>query len=350
MKNEHIRLGTKDKIALFDNLSTMLKAGISILEAVDSLLEDSKGPQKKLLTAIRTDLTQGKQLHDSFARFPDAFDKVTVNIIKASEEAGNLDVALKDIKTHIQKEMEFLDKVKSAMIYPSVILMVFAIVLTVILVFVMPKLSSVFSRMKVELPLPTKVLMFMSHIILENTIPLIVGIVLSIFFLIVLYQKKRSFVLGFFFSLPLISDLIKLIDITRWTRSMALLLASGLTLTSTLELCEQIMWRKDMQKLVRHCHDSILSGKRFAVGLRDGKGLVPMMVVKLVEAGEKTGTLEKAMQDVSDHMDYEVQRSLTTLTALLEPMMLLFIGLVVGGMMLSIIAPIYGLIGQVGQR
>jgi len=350
MNTKKISLATKDKIALFDNLSTMLGAGISILEAVDSLLEDSKGNQKKLLTELRQDLTQGKQVYASFDRFPNAFDKVTINIIRASEEAGTLDVALKDIKTHIQKEMEFLDKIRSAMIYPLVILFVFVLVMLLILIFVMPKLASVFGRMNVELPLPTKILMFMSDIILHNTIPLVAGIILAIAGIIVLYLKKRSFVLGIFFSLPLISGLIKQIDIARFTRSMALLLSSGLTITNTLELCEEIVWRKDMQKLVAHTQKSVLSGKRFAEGIRDGKGLIPMIVIKLIEAGEKTGSLDKAMQDVSEHMDYEVQRSLNTLTTLLEPIMLLFIGIVVGGMMLSIIAPIYSLIGQVGSR
>ncbi len=350
MDTKKLSLPTKDKIALFDNLSTMLGAGISILEAVDSLLEDSKGNPKKLLSELRQDLTQGKQVYASFERFPNTFDKVTINIIRASEEAGTLDVALKDIKKHIQKEMEFLDKIRSAMIYPIVIMVVFFLVMLLILIFVMPKLASVFGRMDVELPLPTKILMFLSDLIIHNTIPLIIGIVLVIVGFILLYLKKRAFVLRIFFSLPLISGLIKQIDIARFTRSMALLLSSGLTITNALELCEEIVWRRDMQKLVAHTQKSVLSGKRFAEGIRDGKGLIPMIVIKLVEAGEKTGSLDKAMQDVSEHMDYEVQRSLNTLTTLLEPVMLLFIGIVVGGMMLSIIAPIYSLIGQVGSR
>ncbi len=350
METKKLSLQTKDKIALFDNLSTMLAAGISILEAVDSLLEDSKGNQKKLLSELRQDLTQGKQVYASFARFPNTFDKVTVNIIRASEEAGTLDVALKDIKKHVQNEMEFLDKIRSAMIYPIVIMVVFFLVMLLILIFVMPKLASVFGRMDVELPLPTKILMFMSDLIIHNTLALIAGVILLIFGFIVLYIKKRAFVLRIFFSFPLISGLIKQIDIARFTRSMALLLSSGLTITNALELCEEIVWRRDMQKLVAHTQKSVLAGKRFADGIRDGKGLVPMIVIKLVEAGEKTGSLDKAMQDVSEHMDYEVQRSLNTLTTLLEPVMLLFIGVVVGGMMLSIIAPIYSLIGQVGAR
>lgn len=347
MNVERISLSTKDKIALFDNFSTMLGAGISILEAVDSLLEDSKGNQKKLLTSLRKDLTQGRQISSSFSRYPDTFDKVTLNILKAAEEAGTLDVTLKDIKIHIQKEMEFTDKVKSAMIYPALIFCVFIGVMIVILTFVMPKMASVFTRMKVELPLPTKILIFSSNFIMTNTVPLIIAVILFIIGLILLFKYKKTFMMGIFFSLPLISGLIKQIDITRFTRSMALLLSSGITLTNALQLSQQVVWRKDMQRLIKHIYDAVLSGKRVSDAVREGHGLVPTIVIKLIEAGEKTGSLDKAMQNISENMDYEVQRTLTTLLSLLEPVMLVFIGFAVGGMMISIIAPIYGLIGQV---
>lgn len=350
MNTNTISLPTKEKIALIDNLATMLAAGISILETVDSLIEDSKGNQKKLLQVVRQDLTQGKQLHISFARFPRVFDKVTIHIIKAAEEAGTLDETLQDIKTHIQKEMEFLDKVKSAMVYPLVIFFVFVVVLLLILVFVIPKMAGVFTRMNVELPLPTQILIFLSNLIVHNTILLTAGFIALIGGTIFMYKKNKRLVLGVFFSLPLIENLIKQIDITRFTRSMALLLGSGLTVTNALELCEEVVLRRDMQKMIRHTHTTVMAGKRISEGIRDAKGLMPMLVIKLIEAGERTGSLDKSMQNTSEHMDYEVQRTLALLTTLLEPLMLVFIGFVVGGMMLSIIAPIYNIIGQIGNR
>ncbi len=350
MFNRGISLSTKDKIALLGNLATMLAAGISILETVDSLLEDSKGNQKKLLQELRSDLVQGKHVYASFARFPLVFDNVTVNIIRASEEAGSLDVTLKDIKKHMQKEMEFMDKVRSAMIYPIMIFIVFLLVLIMILVFVMPKMASVFSRMKAELPLPTKIMIAASNFIVNNTVVLIGGIIAATVLFIVIYRTKKTLITSIFFALPLISGLIKQIDITRFSRSMGLLLSSGLTVTSALELCEKIVWRRDVQHMVKHTRTTVLSGKRLSEGLRDYKGMVPMLMIKMIEAGEKTGSLDSAMQDISENMDYEVSRTLAMLTTLLEPLMLIVIGGIVGGMMLSIIAPIYNLIGQVGTR
>ncbi len=350
MFNQGISLSTKDKIALLGNLATMLAAGISILEAVDSLLEDSKGGQKKLLQELRNDLIQGKHVYASFARFPQIFDNVTVNIIRASEEAGSLDVTLKDIKQHMQKEMEFIDKIRSAMIYPIMIFIVFLLVLIMILVFVMPKMASVFSRMKADLPLPTKIMIATSSFIVNHYIALIAGIIAFIILFIVVYKTKKMLITSIFFSLPLISGLVKQIDITRFSRSMGLLLSSGLTVTSALELCENIVWRQDVQNMVKHTRKTVLGGKRLSEGLRDYKGMVPMLMIKMIEAGEKTGSLDKAMQDISENMDYEVSRTLALLTTLLEPLMLIVIGGIVGGMMLSIIAPIYNLIGQVGAR
>jgi type II secretory pathway component PulF len=345
----NIALSAKDVIALFDNLSTMLGAGISILESVDSLLEDAKGSQKLLLTELRNDLSQGKQIYISFQRFPKIFNPVTIHILKASEEAGTLDVTLKDLKNHIQGEMEFIDKVRSAMIYPAIILSVFVLVMLVILVFVMPKLTSVFGRMSVELPIQTQLLMNLSAFIIKNPWQVVLMTIGAILTFVLIWQRKKDLILRVFFALPLISSLVAKIDIARFTRSMGLLLSSGLTITNSLELCQDIVFRKDMRELVAHTRNNILSGRRFSDGFRDGKGLVPMLVIKLTEAGERTGTLDQAMQHITEHMDYEVKRSLATLTSLLEPIMLLFIGLVVGGMMLSIIAPIYSMIGSVGR-
>ena len=350
MNTQHLTLSYKDKITLLSNFSTMLTAGISILETVDSLLEDSKGNQKKLLQVLREDLTQGKHMYISFSKFPGIFDKVTVNIIKASEESGSLDVTLKDIKTHIQKEMEFIDKIRSAMMYPILIGIVFVLVLLGILIFVIPRMASVFIRMRLELPLPTKILIFMSNFITQNSIVLIVGFIVSVILIIFIYKKNRVIIFSVIFSVPGISELIKQMDITRFTRSMSLLLSSGLTITQALELSEEVVLRRDISHLVKHAKNELIAGKRLSEGLRSQKNLIPGMVIKLIEAGEKTGSLDKSLQDISEYMDYQVSRTLETLTTLIEPIMLILIGVVVGGMMLSIIAPIYGLITQIGAR
>ena len=347
---KHLRLSTADKLGLISNLATMLSAGISILEVVDSLLEDAKGNQKKLLDSLRADISQGSHVSEAFLKFPKVFDKITVNLIKASEEAGTLDITLTDLKSSIKKDAEFMDRIKGALTYPILIMFVFIGVLLMILVVVVPKISSVFLRLNVDLPLPTKILIVSSQIVTQYTLFVLAGLVaisVSIFFLY--REKKRSF-LYLLFMLPLVSTLAKQIDLTRFTRSLYLLLNAGIPITTSLELAKEVVLKRDVANAISHCKDVVLAGGKLSDGLKNAKNIFPNIMIKITEAGEKSGSLDKSMQDVSEFLDYQVENTLKTLTTLLEPFMLIFVGVLVGGMMLAIIAPIYGLIGQVGTR
>lgn len=349
-KSSKAKLKNSEKLNFLSNLSTMISSGIPILETVDSLLEDSKGGTKKVLEVIREDILQGNHLYASFAKFPDVFDKVTVNVIRASEEAGTLDVTLKDIRAQLEKEMEFQDKVKSAMIYPIFIVLVFFGVMVMMLVVVMPKISTVFSRLNVDLPLPTRIMIAMSDVVTKYTIPFLAGFIVLVLFGIILFKAQRRTILGGIYKLPLISTLVKEIDLAHFSRSMFLLLSSGITITNALELTQDVVMRKDIAKAIIHAKETVLAGKNLSQGFKDHKEIFSGIVIKLVESGEKTGTLDKSLEDVSKQMDYQVSNTLSTLTAMLEPIMLVAVGILVGGMMLAIIAPIYGLIGQVGAR
>lgn len=345
-----VSLSNNEKLGLISTMATMLTAGIPILETVDSLLDDSKGNMRKIIETIRADLMQGKPLYSSFARFPKVFDSVTVNIIKASEEAGKLDVVLKDIRDQIKKDMEFMDKVKSALTYPIVIFFVFVIVMLVILIVVIPKIGTVFTQLRVNLPLPTRVLIFVSKTITGYPIAVILAVAAVIIGTVVLFKLQKKLIMNFIFSLPLISLLVKQIDLTRFSRSMYLLLSSGITITSALELSEDVVLRSDISKSIVYAKETIMSGKKLSEAFKQKKTIFPGIIIKIIEAGEKTGTLDKSMQDIADYMDYQVTNTLKTVTTLLEPLMLVFVGFLVGGMMMSIIAPIYGLISQVGGR
>lgn len=350
MNTQHISLKPSEKLGLIGSFATMLTAGIPILEVVNSLREDVKGNQKIILDTMLEDLMQGKRMYQTLAKFPQTFDKVVVNVVKASEEAGTLDVTLKDLKITIQKDIEFSDKVRSALLYPMFIIIVFAGVLLMILTVVVPKITSVFSRLQVELPIPTRVLIFLSQLLTEHTLTLIIAIVGLLCIIIFMYKRKKQIVFDFLFSLPLVSGLIEQIDITRFSRSLHLLLSSGLPITAALELTKDVVVKKKTSRIIAQSRDMIFAGKPLSEGFRAAKGYIPSIMIKLMEAGEKTGSLERSMQDISEYFDYQVTNTLKTLTALLEPILLVFVGVVVGGMMLAIIAPVYGLISQVGAR
>lgn len=349
MNTKNIGLPIKDQMILLSNMHTMLAAGIPILETVDSLLEDSKGNIKKLLLVLKDDLTQGQHVAVTFAKFPKIFDKVTVNIIKASEEAGNLDTALDDIRGNIRRQSEFNDKIRSALIYPAFIMVVFVAVFLMILIVVMPKIGTVFKSLQVTLPVPTKIMIFLSDALVNNPLPIIIGS--ALFFAAVFYtfkSNKRAFISALT-SLPLVSKLAVQVDLTRFARSLYLLLNAGIPITSALELTQDVVVKNNVRNAIVHTKNLVFSGKRFSEGLKDHKEIIPSIMIKIVEAGERTGTLDKSMQNISDYLDYEVSTSLKTLTALIEPLLLVVVGGLIGGMMMAIISPIYSVIGQVGR-
>jgi type II secretory pathway component PulF len=227
---------------------------------------------------------------------------------------------------------------------------VFAGVMLMILTVVIPKISMVFKRMNVKLPLPTQIMISVSDFMLNKTW-YFAGILILIFTVIFyLVKRQKKLLLSVLTSVPVVSSLVKQIDITRLTRNLYLLLSAGLPITTALELSHDVVVRQQMARLIDKSREMIMAGKRFSDGLKTSKTDIPSIMVKLIEAGEKSGTLDKSLLDISEFIDYQVSNSLKNLTALLEPILLLFVAVGVGGMMVAIIAPIYGLISQVGGK
>lgn len=349
-KKSNLSISTSDKVGLVSNLHTMLAAGIPILEVIVSLLEDAKGNQKKILLAIRDDLGQGQHLYFSFSRFPRVFDKVTISIIKAAEEAGTLDEALSEMKQNILKDREFNDRIKGAMIYPVFIFAVLIVVMLVILVVVVPKISTVFGRMNVPLPLPTQIMIVISEFLLAYPMYIMLGTILFGIGFSYLLKRYRIVFIRLLTAMPGISGLAGKIDLARFSKSLFLLLTAGIPITTALELSQEVVIRKDIYNTIKQAKIMVVSGKKLSEGFRMHKNVLPPIMVKIIEAGERSGTLNKSMADVSEYLDYEVQSTLKTVTAMIEPIMLILVGVLIGGMMVSIIAPMYGLITQVGGR
>jgi len=343
-----VSLSTKEKMNLISNIGTMLTAGIPIYEATQVLLDEAKGGTKLVLEELQKDLAAGKSINMSFANFPDVFDEVTVNLIKAAEEAGTLEQTLKDLVVTMRKEMEFSERVTAAMMYPMIIMVVFIGVVLMMLMVVIPKISKVFERMNVNLPLPTRIMVAASKALLENTYYVVGGIILLIVVVVFLYKRNKKLIFNIVFSMPGIRGLVRQIDITRFCRSLHLLLSSGVPITHSLALAQKVVMKKEVERIIEKARVLAESGHQFSEGLRTKDKIFPPMMVKLMEVGERTGQLENSMLHVSEQMDYEVSKTLKSLTALIEPIMLVFIGVAVGGMMMGIISPIYGLIGNVG--
>lgn len=349
MRPENIALKSSEKINILGNFATMLSSSIPILSATETLMEDSKGNIKFFLETLRSDIVAGKRVNTTFAKFPKSFDRVVVNLIRAAEESGTLETTLRDIKDNIQKEAEFGDKIKSALMYPVIIFSVLVGVMTMILIVVIPKIATVFTRLRVTLPLATRLMIALSDILIHKYYYVIFGLVVLGLIIFYLFKEKKQWLSSLLVKLPLVSVLSRKIDLVHFARSLSLLLSSGLPISTALELSQDVIVNQKIAGIIKQSREMLSAGKQFSSAFKNSKNLVPSMMVKLIEVGEKSGSLEKSMQDISDHMDYEVSKDLKTITTLIEPIMLIFVSVAVGGMMVSIIGPIYGMISQVGK-
>ncbi len=347
---QNITLSGDDKLMLVGNLGTMLAAGISIIEAVDSLHDDAKGNLQTVLFKLKIDIEQGLQVYESLGQFTRIFDGVTINIIRAAEQSGNLDKVLKDVRETMMKDMEFHDKVKGAMTYPIFIFVVFIGVLVGMLYGIVPKIGTVFKSLRMPLPLPTKVLIAMSDFLTQNTIPTIIGVVVMSAALVLFYRKNKDMVLRVVFSLPIIKTLARDVDLTRFTRSLSLLLSSGIPITNALELTKDVVAQPQVRDAIQDGYDAILQGERLSLGIEKHGKIFPSILKKMIEVGEKSGSLDKSLQEASDFLDYQTSKKIKTFTTLLEPLMLVLVAGLVGGMMLAIVAPIYGLISSINTK
>ncbi len=345
-----VRLKSSEKLELISNLGAMLRAGIPLLESVDALLEGSRKRTKKILSALREDLQSGKTIADTFSRFPDSFDPVDINLIRGAEQAGNLEEVLKDLAETTRREIEFSRKVKGALAYPIFVIAVFVMIMIVILTFVMPRIAQVFTKLNVDIPLPTRVLIFLSELLINNWM-LISGLSAGLIAgLILLYQYKRKQLLAAASSLPLVVRLTRQIDLVRFNRSLALLLSSGIPISKALELAREVLVRPELIKLLDYSQEQVMRGKKLSESLKKERGIVPEILIRMVDAGERSGNLETAFQEASDYFDGQVTDTIKTLTTLLEPVILVTVAVVVGAIMISIIAPIYNLVGQIQIR
>lgn len=345
-----VSLSKQEKLSLVSELGTLLASGIAVADTVDSLLKEAKGNRLKILTALKKDLEEGKTIADSFAKFSDAFDPISVSLIRSAEEAGTLDATLKDIVLSLRREIDFDDKVRAALAYPGMILLVFAAVLTMIIVYVVPKISTVFTRLKINLPLPTKILIAISNFVLSYA-PFVAALVVVLIILtVLLYKYRKRDLTNFVFSFPYLSSLARNIDLAHFCHNTSLLLSAGIPINESLDLVKGVVSKKEVYKMVTYCKKAVDSGDTMSSGLKDFPKIVPQTMIRITEAGEKSGKIEDSMAELSEYFERRVENSLKTITTMIEPIMLVVIGLLVGGMMLAIIAPIYNMIGQIRTR
>lgn len=349
MTTSRIRLRGKDKVSLFSDLATMLTAGIPISEVIESIEMDSNGKLKRVLKELHQSITNGEPLSKGMERFPRSFDTVTLNIMRAAETGGTLEVSLQDIVRNLKKQLAFIDSIRIAMIYPAFIGVIFTGIILLMLTFVIPRIAKVFESMRVNIPWITRAMItasdyFLGHWILVSVV--FIGLIVLIYLLI---SMNRRAVVSALLSMPGLRRLGTNIDLLQLTRSFALLVKAGVPLDESIVLSKRVVRKKQVIAAIDLMQRNIEAGRPLSHGLRDGKTVIPPIMSRSIETAESSGTLEQTLQSLSEYFDEQVAESVKIVNSLLEPVMIVVIGVMVGSLMATIIAPIYNLISQVNS-
>jgi type IV pilus assembly protein PilC len=338
----------KDKqLAIYTRqFSTMVDAGLPIAQSLQILSEQSESKVLRDVTArIAADVQGGSTLAESFGKYPKTFDNLFVNMLAVGESGGVLDVVLQRLSGYIEKAAKLKAKVKSAMVYPITIISVACLVIIFMMIFVLPTFANMFRNMGAELPLPTKIVMFMSDFTRKYILFMLAGAGAGIYGLKRYYQtdKGSTIIDTFALKVPVIGMLIRKVAVARFTRTLGTLISSGVPILEGLLITARSAGNRVVERAVLQARQHVTAGGTLAEPLKSTP-VFPPMVVHMISVGENTGALDAMLSKIADFYDDEVDAAVTALTSLLEPMMIVFLGVVVGGIVVAMYLPIFKLV------
>lgn len=343
------KLKSTDIIFMVRNLATAIKAGLSITEALEILITDAKdGIVKEILTSARTQVRAGRPLSEAFAQYKKYFPPVFIGLLKAGEVASQLDKALEELSDHLIKEYDLVKKIKSAMVYPGLLLASSFGVIIFLLTFVLPRLAKSFALSGTELPLVTRVLLATSNFLTDNFLIFLTVLIASIAGIIYLSKipKGKIVIATMLFKTPVVSDLLKRIALVRFTRTLGSLLAGASPVLDALKTSSEAVGNIFYKKAIEEVIEKVRSGVPLSKALQAYPELFPTLLVSLIAVGEKTGNIEYVLATFAGFYDQEVQNKLKDLTTLFEPILLITMGLIIGTIAIAVLLPIYSLVGQ----
>jgi len=345
------RFSFLDKLFFTKHLSIMLKSGIALPEALESLEDQAKGSaSKKILNGIAADVQKGKSLEHAFSKYPKAFDPLYISLIKVGEHSGSLEKNLEHLSEQLEKEHDFRQKIQSALLYPLLVLSATACLGGGISFFILPKLVDFFEGLDVELPLTTRILLFVATLMKEHGFLIIFTFSFLIFNFVLIVRSKlvRPHWHRFLLRLPIIGSFFKYVHLSSFCRNLGIMLESSIPIAEALEISAGGLGNEVFKADVRKIGRSVEKGKSIeAILKKENFFEFPSILAKMIGVGERTGNLEQNLLYLSDFFEAEVDTASKNFANILEPLLLLGIGLVVGFVALAIISPIYQLTGSI---
>jgi type IV pilus assembly protein PilC len=339
------------ELAVFSRqFATMIDAGLSVVKCLDILQKQSRNPRmKEVIGQVKHDVAGGTSLTEALQRHPRVFSPLYINMIRSAEVGGILDQVLDRLSTFLEKEQETRSKIKSAMTYPTVVFIFAMLMLIALLMFVLPKFREIFDSMGLKLPLATKLMLDFSTITRHYwylVLVVLLGVAVGIKAL-AQTEKGRFLVDAAKLKLPVFGDLILKNSISRFARTFGTLISSGVPVLRALEIVGDTAGNLIIADTVARARVSIKEGDKISTPLLTSK-VFPVMVTQMIAVGEETGRLDQMLVKVANFYDEEVDATLKSLTSLIEPLMIVGLGLIVGFIAVSVISPIYGLVGSLG--
>ena len=337
------KISGKDIVFFTRQLSTMIDAGLPLVQCLQILgKQQANTTFKKVLTTIQSDVETGTTLADSMRKHPKAFDNLYANMIEAGELGGILDTILSRLAAFKEKSMALQKKIKGAMTYPSICLGISLVILTVILVFVVPVFEKMFKDFGSTLPAPTQIVVNLSNFFKSNIIFIILAVVVLIWVVKKIYttEKGRLKIDKMILFAPIVGTLARKIAVSKFTRTLSTMLQSGVPILDALQVVARTSGNMIVERAVLRVAASIAEGRPIAEPLEES-GVFPNMVVQMIHVGESVGALDTMLEKIADFYDEEVDQAVENLTAMIEPFMMVFLGGMIGGLVVAMYLPIF---------
>ena len=343
------KIAMRDVVIFTRQFSTMVNAGLPLVQALDILARQSENPAlAAAVRAVVADVEQGNTVADAMRKQPKAFNELYTNMVAAGEMGGILDVILNRLAVFMEKNDALIRKVKGAMIYPTVILCVAGLCVVVLLWRVIPVFSAMFASVGMELPLPTQVVIGLSTFLNQYWWMLLLGGAGTVVALRRYYATSSGQLVidALLLKVPVLGDVLRKSAVSRFTRTLGTLVSSGVSILDGLEITARTAGNRVVEDAVMQSRASIAGGDTIA-GPLDKSGVFPPMVISMINVGEQTGGLDEMLSKIADFYDDEVDAAVSGLLSLLEPIMIVFLGVVVGGMIVAMYLPIFDMVNSV---
>ncbi len=344
------KVTTKELVIFTRQFATMIDSGLPLVQCLEILSSQQENKAfKDVLLKVKESVESGSTFADALSKHPKVFDNLFVSLVAAGEVGGILDTILSRLAAYTEKSMKLKKQIKGAMVYPATVMSVAVIVVGVIMVFVIPTFAKMFADFGGDLPGPTKLVIALSNFLVKYLIVIIAAIFVLIFLFKKYYatDRGRKTMDKLALKAPIVGDLIRKVAVAKFTRTLGTLVSSGVPIMDGLDIVARTAGNRVVEEAIMHVRQSISEGKTIAEPLQES-GVFPPMVVQMIAVGEATGAMDAMLSKIADFYDDEVDSAVGAMTAMLEPMLMVFLGVVVGGLVIAMYLPIFKIAGTVG--